>query len=305
MLSLSTALLPPALSPDESLRARQRQAQMPAGAYTPDGQPHNVKTASAEVASLLVFQMLQAMRRTVPKSGLLDKGFAHETYVSLFDQELARHIAQRQDLGLTALLERQLRTSDTDRQAPGRPAVALPCPPAGHSTSCILPPAQKDTVLDAYRQHTAPTDSLFIRPVEGRRTSAFGWREHPIDHDEQWHNGIDIAAPVGTPVRAAAAGQVLFSGTQSGYGNVVIIQHAEGYTTLYAHNAANLVSVGTAVQQGQPIATVGSTGRTTGPHLHFEVRKDGQRLDPAPFLEAGSARALKFLMASADTKAIP
>jgi murein DD-endopeptidase MepM/ murein hydrolase activator NlpD len=111
---------------------------------------------------------------------------------------------------------------------------------------------------------------------------------------------------------------VVFSGTQAGYGNVVVIQHAEGYATLYAHNTANLVSVGTTVSQGQPIATVGSTGRSTGPHLHFEVRKDGKQLDPALFFAAGSTPklapaaeassaskiALKFLMASADTEAI-
>jgi murein DD-endopeptidase MepM/ murein hydrolase activator NlpD len=159
---------------------------------------------------------------------------------------------------------------------------------------------------------------MFMLPVEGQRTSGFGMRMHPIDHAERLHSGMDIAAPAGTPIQAAAAGQVVFSGTQAGYGNVVVIQHAEGYATLYAHNADNLVSVGTPVSQGQPIATVGSTGRSTGPHLHFEVRKDGKRLDPVQFLAPGSTAksapaveadssaktVLKFRMASADTEAI-
>src|SRR4030095_10020548 len=162
------------------------------------------------------------------------------------------------------------------------------------------------------------TEGIFMLPVEGQHTSSFGLRMHPIEHAERLHSGMDIVAPAGTPIQAAAAGQVVFSGTQAGYGNVVVIQHVEGYATLYAHNTANLVSVGTTVSQGQPIATVGSTGRSTGPHLHFEVHKDGKQLDPALFFAAGSTPklapaaeassaskiALKFLMASADTGVI-
>ena len=227
--------------------------------------------------------MLAAMRRTVPKSGLLDKGFAHDTYLSLFDQEIARHMARREDLGLTALLQRQLdKDTDADRQLPGRSrSTALPRPPTALH-------AGRATAIDAYRQQAGPTDGMFRLPVEGQRTSGFGMRLHPMDHEERLHSGMDIAAPTGTPIQAAAAGQVVFSGTQAGYGNVVVIEHAEGYATLYAHNTENLVSVGTTVSQGQPIATVGSTGRSTGSHVHFEVRKDGKRLDPALFFATGS-----------------
>ena len=135
-------------------------------------------------------------------------------------------------------------------------------------------------------------------PVEGRHTSGFGIRVHPIDHEERLHSGMDIAAPAGAPIRAAAAGQVVFSGPQSGYGNVIVVQHAEGYSTLYAHNTENLVPVGATVSQGQPIATVGDTGRATGPHLHFEIRKDGKRLDPVTFLAASNAqKSAPFLVA--------
>jgi murein DD-endopeptidase MepM/ murein hydrolase activator NlpD len=253
MLSLPSALPPQASQPDESARAQQLQARLTAGARTSHGTPQDVQSAATELAGLFVTQMLQAMRRTVPKSGLFEESFAHDTYTSLFDQEIARHIAQREDLGLTALLQRQL------------------------------------TVLNAYRQQATPTHSRFIMPVEGQHSSPFGWRTHPIDHEERWHGGIDIAAPSGTPVRAAAAGQVVFSGTQPGYGNVIIIEHTQGYSTLYAHNAENLVPVGTAVRQGQPIAAVGSTGRSTGPHVHFEVRRDGQQINPAPFFETGGS----------------
>ena len=311
MLSLPVAPPPPALQPDESAHAQQLHAQMTAGERGLNGKPHDVKSAAAELASLFVYQMLAAMRRTVPKSSLLDKGFAHDTYLSLFDQEIARHMARREDLGLTALLQRQLKNTDADRQLPGRPDTALPRP----STALH---ARRALAIDAYRQQAGPTDDMFMLPVEGQHTSGYGMRMHPIDHEERQHGGMDIAAPTGTPIQAAAAGQVVFSGTQAGYGNVVVIQHAEGYSTLYAHNTTNLVSVGTPVSQGQPIATVGSTGRSTGSHLHFEVRKDGKRLDPALFCAAGSTPkpvaaieassspkiALKFLIASADTEAI-
>jgi murein DD-endopeptidase MepM/ murein hydrolase activator NlpD len=311
MLSLPVAPPPQALQPDESARAQQLHAQMTAGERGLNGKPQDIKSAAAELASLFVYQMLAAMRRTVPKSGLLDKGFAHDTYLSLFDQEIARHMARREDLGLTALLQRQLKDADADRQLPGRPDTALPRP----STALH---ARRAAAIDAYRQQAGPTDGMFMLPVEGQHTSGFGMRLHPIDHEERLHSGMDIAAPTGTPIQAAAAGQVVFSGTQAGYGNVVVIQHEEGYSTLYAHNTANLVSVGTTVSQGQPIATVGSTGRSTGPHLHFEVRKDGKRLDPVQFFAAGNTPksaaaveddsstkiALKFRMAFADTKAI-
>jgi murein DD-endopeptidase MepM/ murein hydrolase activator NlpD len=256
---------------------QQLQAQLTAGVGVTSGKPQDVKSAAAELASLFVYQMLAAMRRTVPQSGLLDKGFAHDTYLSLFDQEIARHLAQREELGLTTLLQRQLRDTDADHQLPGRPDRALsPLAPALN--------ARRATAIDAYRQQAGLTDGRFILPVEGQYTSGFGMRLHPMDHAERLHAGMDIAAPAGSPIQAAAAGQVVFSGTQTGYGNVVVIQHPEGYTTLYAHNTANLVSVGTTVSQGQPIATVGSTGRSTGPHLHFEVHKDGKQLDPTLFL---------------------
>src|SRR5215831_4880516 len=310
MLSLPVAPPLHVLQPDESARAQQLHAQMTTGEPGLNGKPQDVKSAAAELASLFVYQMLAAMRRTVPKSGLLDKGFAHDTYLSLFDQEIARHMARREDLGLTALLQRQLKDTDADRRLTGRPDTALPRPSTALHT-------KRTMAIDAYRQQAGPTDDMFMLPVEGQRTSGYGMRMHPIDHAERLHSGMDIAAPAGTPIQAAAAGQVVFSGTQAGYGNVVVIQHEEGYSTLYAHNTDNLVSVGTPVSQGQPIATVGSTGLSIGPHLHFEVRKDGKQLDPAQFFAAGSTpkpvaavepdslqMTLKFLMASTDTKAI-
>lgn len=99
------------------------------------------------------------------------------------------------------------------------------------------------------------------------------------------HEGIDLAAPTGTPVKAAAAGTVIFAGEQEGYGLIAIVQHADGLITLYAHNRDLRVKNGQSVREGQVLATVGESGRTSGPHLHFEVRKGGKPVDPLQFLK--------------------
>ena len=99
------------------------------------------------------------------------------------------------------------------------------------------------------------------------------------------HNGIDIGIPIGTPVKAADGGTVQFSGRMGTYGNLVIIDHGEGFTTYYGHNSQNLVSKGDKVHKGQTIAMSGNTGRSTGPHLHFEVRKFGAPVNPTNYLK--------------------
>jgi murein DD-endopeptidase MepM/ murein hydrolase activator NlpD len=126
----------------------------------------------------------------------------------------------------------------------------------------------------------------FIWPVAGQLTSPFGEREHAMGGGgAQFHAGIDISVPPGTPVLAAQEGTVAFAGYNGAYGKVVKLDHANGFSTLYAHNSRLLVYVGQTIEAGQVICLSGSTGRSTGPHLHFEVHKDGWPVDPLPYLE--------------------
>ncbi len=124
----------------------------------------------------------------------------------------------------------------------------------------------------------------FIWPVRGPISSPFGWRLHPILKKKIFHSGIDIAVPFGASVRAADAGVVAVSGWQGGYGNFIAIDHGNGLATCYGHNSRLLVKEGDKVSQGQVIALAGSTGLATGPHVHFEVRRNGTTVNPMSFL---------------------
>lgn len=121
-------------------------------------------------------------------------------------------------------------------------------------------------------------------PVSGPITSSFGWRSHPIFGTALFHSGLDIGVDYGTPVQAADGGTVIYAGWMGGYGKAVIIDHGGGISTLYGHNSELLVSEGQSVRKGQVISYAGSTGYSTGPHVHFEVRVNGSPVDPLGYL---------------------
>lgn len=164
-----------------------------------------------------------------------------------------------------ALYERQLAELEAESQAIARRLRALMATPKGRARA------------------DQPWSGRFTRPVEGRLTSGFGMRVHPIFGVRKMHTGIDIAAPTGAPIRAADAGVVVEAGYIRGYGYTVIIDHGGGVATLYAHCSVLLVEAGREVARGQIIARVGSTGYSTGPHLHFEVRVNGEPVNPLSY----------------------
>ncbi len=120
----------------------------------------------------------------------------------------------------------------------------------------------------------------FLKPCPGRITSGYGWRIHPITGKRSLHRGIDIAGWYGVPIKACYDGQVVFTGVRGNYGYCIIIRHNSEYSTLYGHCSKIAVNRGAFVSQGDIIGYVGSSGRTTGPHLHFEVRRNGRCVNP-------------------------
>jgi len=126
-------------------------------------------------------------------------------------------------------------------------------------------------------------------PAEGRISSKFGMREHPRYGGRKFHTGVDISLSKGTPLHATADGVVSYADRSGGNGNIVVIEHGHSFSTVYAHNTQNLVHPGQTVKRGDIVAYSGSTGVSTGPHVHYEVWKDGKSVNPQPFLDGQAA----------------
>jgi len=139
----------------------------------------------------------------------------------------------------------------------------------------------EDVVKEQVEREKAALQKLdFIWPVEGKCLNFFE------DEERKRHQGIDISSPPGVPIKASNSGWVIYSGnTIRGYGNLIILRHSDEFVTVYAHNQVNLVEEGMWIEKGQAIGKVGQTGRASGPHLHFEIRRNNKAVDPIPFLK--------------------
>jgi len=215
--------------------------------------------AAAAFEATLIKQLIEA-------SGVFKGGALAGSQVNagLFVDVLADAVAKGGGLGLSQLLEKSL----DPHQKPG-----------------VAPGAAAGGPLGELRHWDPPAEA------KGLVTSGFGPRLHPIDGEVRFHTGIDLRAPEGTPIHAAAAGVVKSAGPRGGYGQAVEIDHGDGVSTLYAHASAVDVKPGDRIEEGQALGWVGQTGRTTGPHLHFEVRLEGRPIDPKKALNAYGIRA--------------
>jgi murein DD-endopeptidase MepM/ murein hydrolase activator NlpD len=213
--------------------------------------------------------------------------------------EMNAHVIRLDALGkrLTEMADIDSREFNFDRDPPsGGPEGE------GEGVSAQIPDlsaqlAQLEQSVDLRESQLSALENLILarelkeeihpegRPVtSGFISSYFGERADPFDGREAFHKGVDFAGTLGSSVVAVAAGVVTWAGERSGFGKLVEINHGDGYVTRYAHNERTLVSVGQTVKRGEPIALMGSTGRSTGPHVHFEVLRNGRQVDPLSFI---------------------
>lgn len=197
--------------------------------------------------------------------------------------ELARRQAAQEEAAAAAVAARDAATRPSTATA-GATGGGAPVAAAAPATAAAATASTTGEALaTAPAELATPGRGGLIWPTPGPLTSGFGYRVDPVTGKRQLHAGIDIGAPIGQPIVAAAAGTVVYAGEETGYGNYTCIDHGGGLATCYAHQSAILVTVGQVVAQGEAIGRVGSTGYSTGPHLHFETRVDGTPVDPQQY----------------------
>lgn len=179
-----------------------------------------------------------------------------------------------------------LQAADTAEPAPLVTPEPSPVPTPASTPEVIHkdydgPALPENTTMDQYNLDLPET----VSPVMGWVSSGFGWREHPVEGGEKFHNGVDLAVNDGTEVKAFASGVVDYIGDSPIYGKYLQLKHEGGVTTFYAHCSKLCVQQGEAVSAGQKVAESGETGNATGPHLHFELKRDGVRLNPLYYIE--------------------
>ncbi len=228
----------------------------------PGGKDEETWKAAREFESFFLYYMIKVMRETVQESDLFGDRKAEKIYRSMQDEKMADSLADRGGIGLAEMIYKKLRQESSAHSLPG----------AGGFESWNI------------SEHGENGKPERVPAMTGEMTSGFGRRWDPITGERGWHNGVDLAMALGAPVRAAEKGEVVFSGRMKGYGNVVVLKHPGNLETVYAHNQSNEFQVGKEVQRGEIIARVGESGRATGPHLHFEVRKNGISVDPRRFV---------------------
>jgi peptidoglycan hydrolase FlgJ len=236
--------------------------------------------------SVFLSRMFTEMRATIPKGGLLH-GQYEEQYYSMFDKSLCDKLTEAGGIGLADMMYRQLRgrvLGKTDGKTEVGDVVPANRPVSSHGIGMTASAPAPCHVQDPRQEAAAQAARPMAAPVSGQITSEYGWRADPFTGGEGWHAGMDIAAAEGDPVTPCWDGTVVFAGVKGGYGKVVEVEHPGGWKSVYGHLRSFSVKEGDQVAAGGKIAEVGSTGRATGPHLHFELRRGQETVDPETVL---------------------
>jgi murein DD-endopeptidase MepM/ murein hydrolase activator NlpD len=228
-----------------------------------------IATMAQEFEAMLLLQMVRQMRQSMLEDEEEPMGLGNETMTDTFDVEFSRYLAKAGGIGLQRVIKQQIEEPPAKEATPtALPLNVAPTAlPIGPTLMPLTPPGRD-------------SDPGLAMPIEGVKTSSFGWRADPLNGKRKFHAGVDVRAAYGTEVPAAGAGTVTFAGERGGYGLMVTVEHDNGVETRYAHLASTAVQAGQTVAAGDVLGRVGSTGRSTGPHLHFEVLRDGERVDP-------------------------
>jgi len=270
----------------DDLVSRARAAASGLTDAAPADRQAQLASIAAEFESMLLGQMLSSMRQSAKWGGEDDEGdgLGGQALFDIIDVELVAKLSRGGGLGMGRELQRSLERAFSVGEGGVSPA---PSSVPGHG-------APLGRVPDFPFIATAGPGAASVDPqaVARQVTSGYGWRSDPFHGQARFHKGIDLAAAYGDDVRAAAPGRVVFSGQQNGYGNTVVIEHAGGARSRYAHLASADVTEGSSVAAGQAIGRAGSSGRSTGPHVHFEVTVGNETVDPQAWLRGLTATGM-------------
>jgi peptidoglycan hydrolase FlgJ len=283
-----------------------------------------------EFEGMLLLQMVRQMRQSMLMDEEEDTGLGNATMTDTFDVEFANYLAKQGGIGLSKAIEQQMEKANKSKEAAAalkgeEPPSPLPLSP-GRGVSILAPtaavadgvkaadgvnagsarPSEATAASERVEGHASALHNEIppflgegaqggeglTLPLDSATSSAFGWRNDPFRGRRKFHNGVDLRAAYGTEVPTAAPGKVTFAGERGAYGLMVVVEHPNGVETRYAHLSSTAVQPGDSVAAGQTIGRVGSTGRSTGPHLHFEVLLDGKRVNPEQIASARSAASI-------------
>jgi murein DD-endopeptidase MepM/ murein hydrolase activator NlpD len=273
-------------------------------APAPGDSPARVAELAHQFESLFIAQMLRQMRQSLTMAGDEEGENGHQfgAMTDTIDTQLAQQLSAAGGIGIADVIMKAFdREQDVRGEGSSGPRVA-PLESAG------LKPRRHESAEHGVApvRGGGPSGPRAVSlPLGQHITSAFGWRKDPISGDTRFHKGVDVRAAYGQNVPAAAGGTVVQAGEQRGYGLTVVIEHGSGMRTRYAHLSEVAVRQGDSVARGQDIGRVGRSGRSTGPHLHFEVLADGQPVDPVQVAaKIGLVGELKPVGVDADSTSV-